>query len=379
MQALKSPVVAGLLALLCLMSSVGLMVEDAAEIVGLSPANTLVSNKYVWNMVTCFFFETNIVKLFLCAAMLVLVVVQKKEYLVVQSHEQFGIYLLFSIVVSTALHSAYYFARFFATNLEEYLTEPTYGFYPVLIIVAMYIRAFRTNCTVFSAQQVSSESQFAVVQGFITFNNLPVILFLVQFLCFCLGGPLKSFAKELSFSSLSLVLSWTFVRFYYKFVDEYGNSSLPEGVPCTRGEYGAGGEPLSFVNMFPAPLHIVLSPLTTAFYNLVAITGLLPALEGTPAVKTNSHHLFQSTDWKTNAANVSQGQAKSPLGKAERPDVQERRRARALKLLDAKMAELKSLADGDEEEELGWDDDLEDGKGKQDEDKDKGKGKEGQE
>jgi len=39
------------------------------------------------------------------------------------------------------------------------------------------------------------------------------------------------------------------------------------------------------------------------------------------------------------------------------------------------------LADGDEEEELGWDDDLEDGKGKQDEDKDKGKGKgkEGQE
>ena len=85
--------------------------------------------------------------------------------------------------------------------------------------------------------------------------------------------------------------------------------------------YGAGGEPLSFVNMFPTPLHIVLSPLTTAFYNLVALTAILPALETeAPAKGGSGHHLYQSTDWKTHAANAS-SQAKSPLLKAERPDV----------------------------------------------------------
>ena len=53
------------------------------------------------------------------------------------------------------------------------------------------------------------------------------------------------------------------------------------------------------------------------------------------------------------------GAAASPLFKDAKPDVvQERRRARALKLLDAKMAEL-TAANTNREEDEGWGDEEE--------------------
>ena len=94
---------------------------------------------------------------------------------------------------------------------------------------------------------------------------------------------------------------------------------------------------------------MVLRPFFTAFYNLIALTGLFPEMEAEER-RGPRHHL----DRENNAAPAASVQ--SPLLKDKPDAVQERRRARALKLLDAKMAELNATAGADDGEDEGWGD-----------------------
>jgi len=86
--------------------------------------------------------------------------------------------------------------------------------------------------------------------------------------------------------------------------------------------------------MFPEALHVVAIPLTTAFYNLVALVGIFPELE-VVLEKKPQHHLYQISSLGSKLP------PDSPLVAPMRPDVVlERRRAKALKLLE--MAEQNS-------------------------------------
>jgi hypothetical protein len=90
--------------------------------------------------------------------------------------------------------------------------------------------------------------------------------------------------------------------------------------------------------------------MSIAFYNIFAMIGIFPELEVQAEKSKLSHHL-RYTDPNTPEIPV-------PTGIKNADVVQDRRRAKAMKLLDAKMAELNGV-EGD-----GWDekeptDDLE--------------------
>eukprot|EP00598_Pedospumella_elongata_P001730 CAMPEP_0184970422 /NCGR_PEP_ID=MMETSP1098-20130426/2924_1 /TAXON_ID=89044 /ORGANISM="Spumella elongata, Strain CCAP 955/1" /LENGTH=237 /DNA_ID=CAMNT_0027492365 /DNA_START=398 /DNA_END=1111 /DNA_ORIENTATION=- len=211
---------------------------------------------------------------------------------------------------------------------ESSLINPIYGFSGVLMAILMFARHTYRDETVHSAFPK------------LTYHHLPVVLYLIQLALYLVFGRL--IIADMSFSAISLLFSWSYLRFYYK----HSNSEV----------MGDKSEDFSFVGMFPEALHIVLIPFTTAFYNIMALLGIFPALEATE--KKAYHHL------RNNAiANSSLGSAEAGLGgnagssqgvetsgPAKAADVvADRRRAKALKLLDAKMAELA-------QEPEGWDD-----------------------
>ena len=100
--------------------------------------------------------------------------------------------------------------------------------------------------------------------------------------------------------------------------------------------------------MFPSVTHPVIAPLSTSFYNLFALIGIYPKLVEMER-KISSHHLRYNLD--SNVASLSQAgdsstQSALPIAKID--PVSERRRAKAMILLDQKMAELSK-------ESIGWD------------------------
>jgi hypothetical protein len=106
----------------------------------------------------------------------------------------------------------------------------------------------------------------------LTYHSLIFWVFSLQLLLHLVGA--RALVKDLSFSAISIVFSWTYLRFLYK---------SPDGV------VGDQSEDFLFVNMFPAVLLPIAIPLTTAFYNLVALTGVFPSIE--VEKKSSQHHL----------------------------------------------------------------------------------------
>ena len=151
---------------------------------------------------------------------------------------------------------------------------------------------------------------------------------------------------DLPFTIVALFFCWSYLRFYYRFDD--------------NGPLGNNNDDFAFVQMFPEPLHPIVTPLTIGFYNIFAMVGIFPALEQgkiiihfiiiiiiiiiiilvlVETIKRPQHHL-----------NYAQPKLpESPFLPAKQDIVMERRRAKAMKLLDAKMAELS-------QESEGWDD-----------------------
>lgn len=264
---------------------------DAINKLGLVTSNTLIANKYIWNLVTCCFYETHLSKVVLDVVLLLSVA----KGLTIDCLDQFGLYLIFSILASTIGTSTYCFLRFFATGLEEMLMEPIYGFSGVVITLLMYCRRHQKNAPI----------HFAVPQ--ITYQNLPILIILTQTLLRVFG--LTVLAVDIPFSIISLLFSWSWLRFFYRYDDD-------------NGPVGDKSEEFAFIAMFPEALHVVVVPLSTAFYNLVAMFGVFPELE-VVVEKKPQHHLYQAK------------LPESPLIAPMRQDVvMERRRAKALKLLE---------------------------------------------
>ena len=93
--------------------------------------------------------------------------------------------------------------------------------------------------------------------------------------------------------------------------------------------------------MFPEVVHPVVGPLSTAFYNLFALVGIFPKVISEDQVIRSQHHLRYNLETSANDSLTA------PVAKSVDP-VSERRRAKAMVLLDAKMAELSK-------ESIGWD------------------------
>lgn len=195
------------------------VLSDCTEKVGLVVANTLITNTYVWNLVTSCFYEKYLAK---AAVDLTLLLLLTKS-LPIPSIEQFGLYFLFSILACTIGTSTYCFFAFFTMARESSLINPIYGFSGVLMAILMFARHTYRDETVHSAFPK------------LTYHHLPVVLYLIQLTLYLVFGRL--IIADMSFSAISLLFSWSYLRFYYK----HSNSEV----------MGDKSEDFSFVGMFP--------------------------------------------------------------------------------------------------------------------------------
>ena len=160
-----------------------------------------------------------------------------------------------------------------------------YGFSAVLMPLAMYVRVYKRDTPIFDGAEERSGGHLdgngavpAALLAQFTYNNLPIVLTGAQFICYCIG-PLKVFSNDWPFTAVSLLFSWSYCRFYYNFRGggSGGDAAANDDTEAAL-QAGAGGDSLAFVAMFPQALQVVVVPLTTAFYNIVALTGLYPVL-----------------------------------------------------------------------------------------------------
>ena len=96
-QRLRHPIFISCGGFLIVLYTFNYLLPDCASILGLVTANTLITNTYVWNLVTSCFYETNIVKLIID---LILLFVTMKSFRITNI-EQFSLYFVFSILACT--------------------------------------------------------------------------------------------------------------------------------------------------------------------------------------------------------------------------------------------------------------------------------------
>lgn len=296
-----SPVFALCVFLVLAMFCSNLVFTDAQDFLSLICGNTLIVNKYVWNLITSCFYEKYVLKII---ADLVILNVITRNMKIIGGSDQFALYFVLCILACTIGASVYCFIRFFGTGMEEMLMTPIYGVGGVVMTLLMYARL-----------QFRGE---ALIEAFplVTFQNLPLIIVIIQTIFWLIG--LRSFAVDVPFTVIALPFSWSYLRFFYRFQD-----NLPPGDKSQE---------FSFVAMFPDMLQPVVSPLTTGFYNIFAMIGIFPELE--QVEKRLPHHLRYND------------KAAEALYQSDAQDaVAKRLRSKGMKLLDARMAELSQEGD----------------------------------
>lgn len=215
------PVTTGCLTLLIVIFGLNYAIEDCTNKLGLVTVNTLIADTQIWNILTCQFYEKSMIKLaFDLAGILVIT----KSTKIIGGYNQFSLFFAVCLFSCSFFTSAYCFIRFFSTGIEDMIMDPIYGFAGVLMIMLTYGR-----------QQLQNEPVLPQLPS-ITYNNLPIIFLAVQFIMWLVG--LKMLAVDLPFSIVAMLVSWSYLRFFYKFED---NSTA----------LGDRSDSFAFVAMFP--------------------------------------------------------------------------------------------------------------------------------
>jgi len=210
--------------LLCILFTCNFFLTECVNKVGLVIANTLITNHYVWNLVTCCFYEVSVIKLLIDLVLLGLV----NHKLYIHSSEQFGLFFIFSILACSIGTSTYCFIRFFGTGKEEILIHPMYGFNGIIVSLFTFAR-----------QQLKNESVHALFPQ-ITYHNFPIIFTILQVIIWTIG--LSTLSADMAFTFIGLFFSWSYLRFYYKYAEDE--------------PLGDKSDDFSFVNMFPEVINV---------------------------------------------------------------------------------------------------------------------------
>ena len=176
------------------------------------------------------------------------------------SIENFVLYLFVCMLVCSLGSSFYSFFVFFVSKHEDVLVNPIYGFSGIYFSLLCYARKFKQGSSIHR-----DSPNFAN-------QNIVFWIYSLQLLFYILG--MKIFCRDMIFSTISILFSWTYLRFMYKDKD---------------GNVGDKSETFKFVNMFPASVHLIMAPLSTAFYNLFVLMDIFPPLESEK--KVSQHHL----------------------------------------------------------------------------------------
>lgn len=203
--------------------SLNFVLKDCTSTLALIPANTLITHTFVWNLASSSFYESNPLK----AGFDVIMLWWISKHVGAPSLEQFGLYFAFSILACSIGTSVLSFLRFVSSGHEYPLISPSYGFGGVLIALMMFAR-----------QKLRNQPVHHRFLQFFTYNNVPTVYCGLQLVLALIG--LKSFTQDLSFTFISLVFSWSYLKFYYKYneIDPPGDRS----------------EDFTFVGMFPEVL-----------------------------------------------------------------------------------------------------------------------------
>jgi len=310
---------------LCVSYVVFLLANDLFISFTLIPTEVMITNNRVWTFFTSSFVEGDIFRLVINIVMIFMVTSpQEVKYDIFD--QQFALYLGSNILVSTVGSFMWLLIRFFGSDSQSFMTEACYGSGGVIMLLVMYTR-----------RHVGARPVLPQVPA-VTFNYAPTILLAAVTLLRVLR--FKSMTTDITFIYCSFFSSWTYLHFLYK-VDS--SDTDPNS--------------FTFISMFPEALHPVVLPLSIAAYNFFSMIGIFPKLELDK--RGMSHHLRYDTKQPI-AGSVAVGDAPSAGGESTSPVatgddiIAERRRAKAIKLLDAKMAELSK-------EPEGWEDLKEDG------------------
>ena len=240
---MEQPVTTGCLTLLLILFSMNYTMKDTSNKLGLVTVNTLVADTQIWNLFTCHFYESKLIKL--AFDMVGIIVITRS--LKLRLGKQTLLYLTASILSCSLLTSAYCFIRYFSTGLEEMIMAPIFGFSGVFMIILTYAR-----------QQLRSQLVIQAIPN-ITYNNLPILVVIAQMLLWLIG--LKVFAVDLPFSIIGLLFSWSYLRFYY-----YNDEKFDDSGQSLGKSIGDSSEEFAFIAMFPK-VNIIIIFILPVFMN----------------------------------------------------------------------------------------------------------------
>ena len=216
----ERPVAIGCLVVLALAFGMNYVIPDCTNKLGLVTVNTMIADSQIWNVITSQFYEKSIIKL---TFDILGVLVVSKATKIAGGFDQFGLFFLVCVVSCSFFTSTYCFIRFFLTGIEDMIMEPIYGFAGVFMTILTYGR-----------QQLQNEPIIQQMPA-VTYNNLPIIVVSAQITFWLVG--LKVLATDIPFSIVAMLVSWSYLRFYYKFEDS--------------NTLGDRSENFAFVAMFP--------------------------------------------------------------------------------------------------------------------------------
>jgi hypothetical protein len=184
---------------LTIQSLLCLFVPEVKKYIILTPANLLLTNNFIWIMLTCSFVEISLIRFVF--DILVLLVISRG----IKSHpfDQFALFFILNLVCCSFGTLLWLFYRFYLSNSEIFLIENVYGFGGVLMGLMMIAR-----------QQLKSTPvlpQYPVI----TFQYLPTIVLTLFTLLWIIG--LHSLSKDISFLWISYFFSWTYLRFFFRY------------------------------------------------------------------------------------------------------------------------------------------------------------------
>ena len=311
----RQPITLSCLSLITLEFFANFVIKDCSEKLGLVPVATTISNFYFWNLITCSFYETNVIKLGLDILALILV----SATMIIDRIDRFLLYFISVMIGSSFLTSVWSFIRFFSTGIQEMLIEPSYGFAAPLMAIIMYQRMRCKSSTVYS------------MVPFVTYQNLPFLVIGTEIILRLVG--LRFLTRDLTMSFFGLHLSWAYLKYIYTQED---------------GTKGVTDVEFDYYKLYPRLLQPIILPLIIALYNILALTGMVKMIDSKGNHANNGvvvDHLGRTISGSNtitsgsniSGMNVNDGKTKDVVG--------ERRRAKAIKLLEARL----------QQEPIGWD------------------------
>lgn len=285
---------AGLACAVALLSLTSIFSSDFRASVALIPGQTLLGSHLIWNVVTGMMVETSLPLVFFVVGFVVLFGSHAERLM---GALQYGACLLFATFVPGTMISMGALFFYISTQREKFFYGETNGSLGLCAAIAVMLH---------------ESAPTTVIMGGLLASHLPLTLMVFACVCQFLLGV----SHAASLAGLGLIAAWMYLRFF----------KIQED-----GSWGDRRSDFEFATLFPEATRPVVRPL---FNLLGAVLLRIPCLQPS-AAPANGRKLEV-------VPSGASGDSAGPSAPVAADPVAERRRARALKALDQKLAEMSS-------------------------------------